>query len=165
MVRDLALGRLDDQSALRAEETLSTCPTCSRWWEVTLEGGAAAEVDTAVASAIASFRPPAAIHRFRTAFLAAAAMLLIGLGISTVTRHTPTPVPNATDEIVASVETTTGTLVAALDFESGSVDAHASVEVVSRPAAPPAPKPAAKEAVVNAVSMETGDLSGWSSHS
>lgn len=165
MVRDLALGRLDDRAAATAEEALATCPTCSRWWEVTFEGEAAGEVDAVVASAIATFQAPAATRRWRTGFLAAAAMLLIGLGISTVTRYTPAPVPNATDEIVASVETTTGTLVAALDFESGLVDAHASVEVVSKPAPLPAPKPAATEAVVNAVSMETGDLSGWSSHS
>lgn len=165
MVRDLALGKLDDESALRADEALAACTVCSRWWDETFAGDAFAEVDEAVAGAVAAFAPPRATRRVATGFLAAAATLVIGLGIATVTRHTPAPVPTVSDEIAASVGTSAGTLVAAMDFESGLADLQPHVEVVSRPATPPAPLETAKDAVVNAVSMETGDLSGWSSHS
>lgn len=163
LVRDLALGRLDDESAARADGALATCPVCGQWWEETFAADACVEVDAAVGGAIADFAPPRAARRLATGFLAAAAVLLLGLGVATVARLAVTP-PSPLAEVAPPVEATETTLVASMDFESGLVDLLPQVEVVAA-VAPPAPKPAPREAVLNAVSMETGDLSGWSSHS
>jgi|GEM_PF-2019288 len=164
MVRDLALGRLDNDSALRAEEALAACTVCGQWWDETFAGDAFAEVEEAVAGAIADFAPPRATRRFATGFLAAAAVLLLGLGVATIARRASVPVPRVA-EGTATLEASEATLVAAMDFESGMVDLPPQAEAMAGPATAPVPKPAPGDTVLNAVSMETGDLSGWSSHS
>jgi len=77
VVLDLALGRLDDDAAVQAEETLRTCGACSEWWRAHLEGEAATVVDRAVSGAFAGFSAPR--RRLLRPWMAAAAMAVFGL--------------------------------------------------------------------------------------
>jgi hypothetical protein len=81
LVLDLALGRLDDQSAFAAEAARLSCPECAAWWRSQLEGAAAPSVDKAVGTAFASFQPPASSRVARWLPVAAAATLAAGAGL------------------------------------------------------------------------------------
>jgi len=81
LMLDLALGRLDDRSAVEAEAVRLACPTCAGWWRSELEGAAASAVDQAVGSAFASFQPPASSRVARWLPVAAAATLAAGAGL------------------------------------------------------------------------------------
>ena len=81
LVLDLALGRLDDRTAVEAEAVRLACPACAGWWRSELEGAAASAVDQAVASTFAAFQPPAARRTARWLPVAAAAALAAGAGL------------------------------------------------------------------------------------
>jgi hypothetical protein len=81
LVLDLALGRLDDQSAFEAEAVRLACPECGGWWRSELEGSAAPAVERAVDSAFAAFDPPASRRVARWLAVAAAVALAAGAGL------------------------------------------------------------------------------------
>jgi len=78
-VLDLALGRLDDEAAFRAEEVLRSCDVCSGWWQAHLEGDAATVLNGAVSEAWAAFSAPR--RRRLRPWLAAAAAAVLGLTV------------------------------------------------------------------------------------
>lgn len=80
LVLDLALGRLDDDSAVLAEETLTSCPVCRDWWRTQFEGEDAALIDEAVASVFDEFQPPVRRRSHGWIAVAAAAVMTIGVG-------------------------------------------------------------------------------------
>ena len=81
LVLDLALGRLDDRSAVDAEAVRLSCPSCAAWWRSELEATAAVAVDEAVRSAFAAFQPPARSRVARWLPVAAALALAAGAGV------------------------------------------------------------------------------------
>jgi len=80
-VLDLALGRLDDRSAVEAEAVLLSCPSCAGWWRTELEAAAAVTVDQAVGSVFADFQPPSRSRVARWLPVAAAVALAAGAGV------------------------------------------------------------------------------------
>jgi hypothetical protein len=95
LVLDLALGRLDDRSAVEAEAVRLSCPSCAGWWRSELEAAAALTVDLAVGSVFAAFQPPAASRAARWLPVAAAAALAAGAGVLWY-QHGAVPSPGST---------------------------------------------------------------------
>lgn len=81
LVLDLALGRLDDRSAIEAEAVRLSCPSCAAWWQSELEAAGAVAVDEAVGSVFAAFQAPARSRVARWLPVAAAAALAAGAGV------------------------------------------------------------------------------------
>ena len=155
LVLELARGLLDDREALRAENVRKGCTHCKAWWSETFDSDAVSIVSSAVSESFSSFRAPARRRRTWLA-AAAAAVLVVGIGATTVLwrdsgQRQAGPV---TPEV-------SGDVLATWDFENGTVSAvPASVSDVPTPDAEHAGDPA----VFNS-DLESGDLSGWSSHS
>ena len=80
LVLDLALGRLDDDNAVLAEEVLVSCPVCRDWWRTQFEGEDAALVDEAVASVFDELQLPVRRRSHGWMAVAAAAVMTIGVG-------------------------------------------------------------------------------------
>lgn len=80
LVLDLALGRLDDRTAIEAEAVRRECPSCAAWWRSELEA-ASVTVDQAVGAVFAAFEPPARSRAARWLPVAAAAALAVGAGV------------------------------------------------------------------------------------
>lgn len=140
LVLDLALGRLDDDRARVAERARQTCPSCRSWWEDSLEGEPAVEVDRAVAEAFASFEAPRNLHRssHQRLWLAAAAVFVVAVlglllepgrgGKSSLPGGIADDAladgarPPVTSAVQATGETSAGSdRIFAADFESGTV--------------------------------------------
>jgi hypothetical protein len=140
LVADLALGRLDDADALRAEELRESCADCRRWWQQQFSGEAHDRVDDVVASALAGLRLPA--RRRGHGWMALAAAVIMAFGATSlwlIQRPVqPGPVINDRDstpiERVATIRT--------LDFESADDEM-----LVVHSAAEPAEEPVAERAV------------------
>lgn len=82
LVLDLALGRLDDEAALEAENVSESCPVCRAWWQAQFEGEMAEVVDDAVAAAITNLELP--VRRRSRGWLAAAAVAVMALGVGSL---------------------------------------------------------------------------------
>jgi hypothetical protein len=121
LVRDLALGRLENDAALDAEVVRSTCGVCRRWWQEQFEGSTAEVVDDAVAAAFTELQLPS--RRRSHGWWAIAAVAVMTAGVATLwLGRAPTPADRATVDRVA--------LIASLDFEvPGEVVEAASVSV------------------------------------
>jgi hypothetical protein len=169
LVLDLALGRLDDQEALRAEDVRDTCPVCRAWWQAAVEGEVAEVVDKAVAAVFSDLELPE--RRRSPRWLAAAAIVVMALGVGAlwIAQRGTTADPVAVSR-TASIRT--------LDFE-----VPAAVVEFSRVEVPdPEPEAVAQPAVdgaggeqirvaeaalettpepLFAASFETGDLGHW----
>jgi hypothetical protein len=103
LVLDLALGRLDDDNAVLAEETLATCPVCRDWWQTQFEGEDAALVDEAVASVFDELQLPVRRRSHGWMAVAAAAVLTIGIGALWMVRD-PLPVEPVVVERTAAIQ-------------------------------------------------------------
>jgi len=79
---DLALGRLDDETAARAEVVRTTCPVCREWWRTQLEGDEAVDVDVAVVAALDELELPT--RRRGHGWLAVAATVVMTLGVGSL---------------------------------------------------------------------------------
>jgi hypothetical protein len=148
-MREFARGCLDDERSLRAETVREECADCARWWNEAFSGEAYDAVDGAVAEAISSFVPPA---RRRYRWLAAAAALVLAVGIgatSLLWREAQTLPANASDE-VSTWDFETGSLTATVPTAGQATDA--SDVSIGKPA-------------VFAGDFESGDLSSWSTGS
>lgn len=172
---DLALGRLDDDGAARAEEIVDTCPVCRDWWQTRLGGSEAAGLDRAVAEVFDDLRLPARRRGHGWMAVAAAVVVTLGASVLWLARDTG-PVLTEPVEVAA---------IRSLDFESGELEPVATTtsadleeqQVAARPAFSPAPVRAEEVRVVEAAQIsaeiepaplfaggfESGDLSGWGS--
>lgn len=180
LVLDLALGRLDDETADTAESVRRSCPVCSAWWSRQFDSADAERVDRAVASVFAGIELPR--WRRRRGWMAVAAVMVMTLGAAALwTQRSPLgPVdPPPVSEHVAgdshelirqmSFETphelttaevretgSDGSVVAQMAFEPTS-ETDAVIEI--GPSADPSGE--APDSL-GSVGFETGDLSEWS---
>jgi hypothetical protein len=150
LVLDLALGRLDDRSAVAAEAIRLSCPECAGWWRSELEGAAASAVDQAVGSAFAAFQPPASSRVARWLPVAAAATLAAGAGLLWY-HHGAVP---------ASVATAPPIPLAQESFE-GDRDGNGVVGLEDLGFAVHVEK---SRDVIFADTLEDGKLAGWTPH-
>jgi len=160
LVLDLALGRLDDPAAERAEAIRCSCPCCAAWWSDNLEGEQGLTVEREVAAVFARFAAPR--RRHLAPWLAAAAAALLALGGLLVMRGAgPTQLPGdlaSSRAEQSQLPSGTGEPLFANGLESGNMAGWVLV------GNGPTPSGAAdKPSTVFANGLEAGDLSGWSS--
>ena len=152
LMQRLARGRLDDAAALAAEDLRHGCEQCSAWWDETFDSASLETVDSAVADAFGSFRAPS---RQRYGWMAAAAALVMAVGIASMSlvgggpdpammTSMPTPAPDSS--------------LVSFDFENGSLEGTALVSNADE-----APSDEAQTALFKG-DLESGDLSGWTTN-
>ena len=155
LVQELACGRLDDRRAMEAEAVRRDCVVCAQFWGATYGDEAVAELDSAVAEVFHSFVPPRQ-RRFGWLAAAAAAILAVGLGTTTLLWHDAEMAPSG-----PASASTAGTVLSTWDFEDGDLGAAATMAADT-----PIPQDQARgEAAVFESGLESGNLSNWSSHS
>ena len=143
LVFDFALGRLDDQDAMRAEQALGSCEICSAWWSENFDCDEIKVVDDAVAATFTKIElaPRRKTHRHAWAVAAAATLVI---GVSALWQSAPGPQEQqaavvAEDSIavmdfefgqaVLDVEkTAVGESLARMDFEPAIVVAGSSMQ-------------------------------------
>lgn len=128
LVLDLALGRLDDAGARRAEEALESCPACGAWWEASFGGGRTAALDAAVADGFATAELPRR-HGARLWIAAAAAAVVVAVASLTLL---PGPAPEPHGTHAASVQPAGSGddgVLAVMTFEPASSAAASAQEV------------------------------------
>ena len=155
LVQELACGRLDDRRAMEAEAVRGDCAVCAQWWSDTFGEESVAELDAAVAEVFQSFVAPKR-RRFGWLAAAAAAVLAVGLGTTTLLWHDAEIAPSG----LASVSTT-GEVLSTWDFESGKIDTAAAMGADTRVSG----DQVGGEPAVFESGLESGDLSSWTSHS
>jgi hypothetical protein len=149
LMRELARGCFDDESSVKAETVRDECADCARWWNEAFSGEAYDAVDGAVAEAISSFVPPAR-RRYRWLVAAAAVVLAVGIGATSMLwRDAQTPPAYAND------------VISTWDFETGTLDEA----VAAAGEAPHGSDESNSESAVFVSDLESGDLSGWSTNS
>jgi hypothetical protein len=148
-MRDLALGLLDDDASLRAETVREGCSECARWWHEAFSGEAYDGVDGAVAEAISSFAPPVR-RRYRWLAAAAALVLAVGIGATSMLWRDAQPSPAHVSDVVST-----------WDFEPGTLK---EATAVADEATEASDESNGKQAVFVG-DFESGDLSGWSTGS
>ena len=155
LVQELACGRLDDRRAMEAEAVRRDCAGCAQWWRDTFGDEPMAELDAAVAEVFQSFAPPQR-RRFGWLAAAAAAVLAVGVGTTTLLWHDAEIEPSG----LASVSTK-GAVLSTWDFEGGGLD---TVETMVADTPVPGDQVGGETAVFES-GLESGDLSTWTSHS
>ena len=155
LVLELARGRLDDRRAMEAEAVRRDCAVCAQWWGDTFGDEGVAELDSAVAEVFQSFVPPKH-RRFGWLAAAAAAVLAVGLGTTTLLWHDAEIPPSG-----PASASTTGAVLSTSGFEGGEIDTAATMSADTQVP----PDQDRGEAAVFTSGLETGDLSSWSSHS
>lgn len=163
LMLDLALGKLEDRYADEAEATRHSCPTCRQWWESTLQGESAAELEAVVDQVFAEFQPPRTKDLLEWLPVVMAAVLALAVGLVL-----QSDAPGTHDEgISAPVSTVLAEEFFEIDTETeGSMDRVVNSFGVGE-----------EESGVNAnltveddsleiigESLESGSLAGWSSH-
>jgi hypothetical protein len=103
LVLDLALGRLADDEAVRAEKVRYDCSVCRDWWREQFEGEDAALIDEAVASVFADLDLPTRRRKHGWLAVAAAAVMTVGVGALWMARD-PQPVEPAAVEQSAAIQ-------------------------------------------------------------
>jgi hypothetical protein len=160
LLRDLALGRLDDRDAAHAEQVLASCSACRAWWRDNLEGEPAAAVEREVAQVFATFQAPVR-HRV-SPWLAAAAALFIVIGgllvIQTLGPIAPPADVTASSSQQLPLAAASGEVLFADGLESGEVKGW-----IIEAGQPAAQEAAADTGALFVNGLESGDLSGWSS--
>jgi len=149
LMRELACGCLDDERSIWAETMREDCADCARWWNEAFSGDAYDAVDGAVAEAISSFVPPAR-RRYRWLAAAAALVLAVGIGATSVLWRDPQTLPTNASEVVSTWDFEAGALdgavAAAGEITDGSDDTDGTSAVFIG-------------------DFESGELSGWSANS
>jgi len=149
LMRELARGRLDHEQSLRAETVREDCADCAHRWDEAFGGQAYDAVDAAVAEAISRFVPPAR-RRYGWFAAAAALVLAVGVGATSMLWRDAQTAPMDASEVVST-----------WDFEAGALEgAVAATGEVSVGSDEANGKPA-----VFVGDFESGDLSSWSSSS
>lgn len=184
LVLDLALGRLDDGDAARAEGVKDSCPVCREWWRSEFEGEAIDLVDAAVASVFDDVDLPRRRRGRGWMALAAAVVMSLGATALWMVQRPVAPAPDATEPVI--VERIAA--IQRMDFEDPStVVAHAiesepetrgsasveptvdrssevapvADEIVVAEAAPAAQPRISEPEPLFSGTFESGDLSGW----
>ena len=172
LVLDLALGRLDDEAAGKAESVSESCPVCRAWWHEHFESDAAQAVDDVVAVTFSDLQLPARRRSHRLMAAAAAVVMAFGVGTLWVSQNSPT----VDEEVPARTVS-----IRTFDFEvPEAVSEFAMIEVPDPDPAPiahPAVQPVVPQNTVIAAGapvaveessaplfaggFETGDLSAW----
>ena len=155
LVPELARGRLDDRRAMEAEAVRRDCAVCSRWWSDTFGEEPVAELDSVVAEVFRSFAPPKQ-RRFGWLAAAAAAVLAVGLGATTLLWHDAEIAPSG---LVSA--STTGAVLSTWDFEGGELVAAETMAADT----PVSEDQAGGEPAVFESDLEAGGLYSWTSHS
>jgi hypothetical protein len=155
LVLELARGRLDDREAMRAEQARVGCGHCAGWWNRSFGDNSLSVIDTVVGDVFSGWAPPA---RRRQAWLAAAAAAVLAVGLGTATLMWR---DGQVSRSGASAAATVGDVVSVMDFEEPM--AHETITVADV-ASHEADEPDGEAAVFES-GLETGDLSGWSTHS
>jgi hypothetical protein len=150
LIMDLARGRLDDRRAEDAETVRRDCAACAEWWGNIFVDEAVTGLDSAVSEAFKSFAPQ---RRRRFGWLAAAAavVLAVGFGTTTLLRQTA-----EIASVGSAPESLSGAALSTLNFEGGDIqtDALKTPDMLT-----PGNQTIFKSG------LESGDLSSWSSHS
>jgi len=163
LILELALGRLDDAEAVRAEQVRSHCDSCRQWWMENLQGEAAATVDAAVGEVFSSFDVPRRRRSQVWWVAAAAAVVVLSVGLTWHLGPSGTAVdtPRAA---TAEVPTAADESISGFDFELGDFGstqlrtARADTEV------PSPTREAARDDPAQAVftgDFESGTLGVW----
>ena len=149
LMRDLARSCLDDERSIWAETVREDCVGCTRWWNEAFSGDAYDAIDAVVAEAISTFDPPARRH-YRWLAAAAAVVLAIGVGATSMLWRTTDTSPALVSEVVSTLDfepdTVSQAVAAAGKASDGSVESNG-------------------EPAVFIGDFESGDLSSWSSDS
>ena len=185
LVLDLALGKLDETAAARAESVRTQCPVCRAWWREQLEGDAADLVDAAVAAALASVELPRQKHRLVWLAAAAALVMAIGTGGLWMAHHPGDSTPPVTADagVIRSLSFEDPAEVAPLIHSEAPAETPAQPRVVepapasteptkiaaasnvpSDRSAPTAVEAAPTDQPLSADGFESGDLSAWDPH-
>lgn len=155
LMLELALGRLDDGEAERAEGLRTSCAGCRQLWSSSFDESALAVVDAAVAGAFAGFRAPRYRRRGWWA-AAAAAVLVLGIGATSLLWR------GGEDPAAASRQSAvSGAVLSVWDFEDGTLAAEVSPTVVEARVQ----TATEGEGAVFTNDLESGDLASWSFHS
>lgn len=158
LMLELALGRLDDREAERAEGLRTSCAGCRQLWSSSFDGPALAVVDAAVAGAFAGFHAPGRRRRGWWA-AAAAAVLVLGIGATSLLWR------GGEDPAAASRQpASSGAVLSVWDFEDGTLAAEASAPVVEARVQTATDQGESSGAVFTN-DLESGDLASWSFHS
>jgi len=146
---DLARGRLDDERSIWAETVRENCADCARWWKEAFSCEAYDAVDGLVAEAISSFVPPAR-RSYKWLAAAAAVVLAVGIGATSMLWRDAQTAPKDASEVVSTWDFEAGTLNEAVAATGEVTDG--SDEVNGNPA-------------MFIGDFESGDLSSWSTSS
>lgn len=179
LVLDLALGRLDDDNAVLAEEALASCPVCRDWWRTQFEGEDSTLVDEAVASVFDDLQLPVRRRRHGWMAVAAAAVMTIGVGALWMA-HNPLPVEPVVAERTAAIQvmdfevpelvpmaTPTSADVQeentapAPVFVPATVQIESDDEMMVAEATPPEEAPDNRQDALFSGGFESGSATGW----
>ena len=149
LMRELARGCFDDERSLGAETVREECVDCASWWNEAFSGEVYDAVDGAVAEVISSFVPPAR-RRYRWLAAAAALVLAIGIGATSMLWRDAQTSPAYASDVVST-----------WDFETGSLD---EAVAAAGEALDGSDKSNGKPAVFVG-DFESGDVSSWSTDS
>ena len=149
LMRELARGCFDDEGWLRAEAVREECVDCARWWNEAFSGDVYDAVDGAVAEVISSFVPPAR-RRYRWLAAAAAVVLAVGIGATSMLWRDAQTSPAYASDVVST-----------WDFEAGALDET----FAAAGEAPDLNDEPNGESALFVSDLESGDLSGWSTNS
>ncbi len=155
LVLDLARGRLNDADAMDADLVRESCPNCAGWWNTTFSDRATTDVDTAVAQAFADFTPVAGRRRHGWLAAAAAAVLVVGIGTTTMLWRGGEVTP-----LVAEQGAAAEAVLSTFDFEDGAFAPTTEAAVVDASG----DRLETSESVFVS-DLENGDLGSWTSHS
>ncbi len=164
LLLDLALGRLDDGDAERAEAVRTSCASCSAWWSQHFENDGAELVRAAVADGLRSFRAPQQRHQQRWWAIAAAAVLALAVGLlwQLFPGQLPDPMTASSaspNQIVAGSSGETTMLITAFSFEPEEDAGHLLVR--QQPAAGSKSSPYQNGQPIFTGNFEDGALAGW----
>ncbi len=160
LVLDLALGRLDDNAAERAETALQSCPVCRSWWSQHMESPAAQVVAAAVSEELTRFQAPSQ----RRHWWAMAAAVLLTLAVVSLWQLAPggpvtTMIGSSTQGTIPASQPAEA-VINTISFEPenlGTLELVMESEAASKVARKrPADSP------LFAIDFETGSLNGWS---
>ena len=168
LVVDLALGRLDNAASDRADDVSRQCPECSGWWRREI-GDSSAAVDVGVADAFAAFVPPVASRRPVWLRLAAVAVVVLACGLGWELRHASSGSQATSSESLIVV----GQVGPIPDVNHDGRQDAADILAALRAEVPSAEGPISRDvptvvnkdgSILHGDGMETGSLSGWTSH-
>lgn len=167
LVVDLALGRLDSADSERADDVSRRCPDCSSWWRREI-GDASAAVDVGVAEAFAAFVPPVASRRPVWLRLAAVAVVVLACGLGWELRHASSGSQPTSSESLIVVGQVGPIPDVNRDGRQDASDILAALQAekpsTERPVSRDIPTVVKDGSTLHGDGMETGSLSGWSSH-